>query len=363
MGVRCVRWVSAMPAVLIRWLKRLLLRGWMLIGPWLLALAQRTGALLNRLPGGGRAWVSLISLGFVLAALRAQATQVWQLRPDPQGWLWLLLGVGVSLLSLLVAGLAWGVGLCWLGLRPRWEVLLGLYLRSNLAKYLPGGVWHLAQRLEALRGQSVPDAPLQGPPLGAGSALLATLLEPLLAAVAALALVSLGGWQGGLGLLTLLPLLVLWPRVLRPVLRRLEGQRARQLGLDPEAEELLAPVELPMGRSPWGPLLLQVLFVALRFAGFACCAAALDVQATADWTILLAGFALAWTAGLVVPGAPAGLGVFEAVLLLRLGGVLPEPVLLALVMSYRLQATVADGLAAALARLDHQFSTAPSLEK
>ena len=38
----------------------------------------------------------------------------------------------------------------------------------------------------------------------------------------------------------------------------------------------------------------------------------------------LAAFALAWTAGLVVPAAPGGLGVFEAVLLLRLGQSVPE---------------------------------------
>ena len=39
---------------------------------------------------------------------------------------------------------------------------------------------------------------------------------------------------------------------------------------------------------------------------------------------LLAAFALAWTASLVIPGASAGLGVFELVLVLWLGGIVQE---------------------------------------
>ena len=65
---------------------------------------------------------------------------------------------------------------------------------------------------------------------------------------------------------------------------------------------------------------------------------------------------LAWTVGLVVPGAPGGLGVFEAALLLRLGRVLPAPQLLAVALSYRLVATLGDVLAALLADLDTRQS-------
>ena len=68
---------------------------------------------------------------------------------------------------------------------------------------------------------------------------------------------------------------------------------------------------------------------------------------------LLAAFALAWTAGLVIPGAPAGLGVFELVLVLWLGGVVEsgvvenEAALLATALSYRVVSTIGDALAAA----------------
>ena len=70
------------------------------------------------------------------------------------------------------------------------------------------------------------------------------------------------------------------------------------------------------------------------------------------WALRLSGFALAWTVGLVVPGAPGGLGVFEAVLLLRLAFAVPEAPLLAVVISYRLVSTLADLIGAISARAD-----------
>ncbi len=310
----------------------------------------------QRLPGGLRPWITLGSLGFVLAALTSHGRQLLQLNLDLQSWLWLVLGVGVSMLSLVANGLAFGVVLLWLRQRPRWEPLLALYLATNLRKYLPGGVWHLASRVQALRAGHAAFST----PIPTGLSLVAVLLDPLLAAVAALALAALGGWQMGLGLLCLLPLGLLLPRWLEPLLARLERRKARDLGLEQELErEGGPPVVEPRG-YPWPPLLAQLAFVLLRFAGFACCVRAFDLQLSLDWFTWLAGFALAWTAGLVVPGAPGGLGVFEAVLLVRLGGALPEASLLAVALSYRLMVTIADLLTAGVISLDQRLAPGPT---
>ena len=236
----------------------------------------------------------------------------------------------------------------WLGLRPRWGELVRAYLDTNLRKFLPGGIWHLSSRVQLLRSA---EAPLASPAPGP-LALVAVLLDPLLMAVAALALVPFGGWQNGLGLLCPLALLLLLPRWLNPLMLRLEQQRARQLAargpLDVAPEDL--PAALP--GYPWPPLLAELGFVLLRFAGFACCVQAFDLSFSLGWGGWLAGFAVAWTAGLVVPGAPGGLGVFEAVLLLRLAVAVPEAPLLAVAISYRLITTLADLLGAGVARLD-----------
>ena len=74
------------------------------------------------LPGGARLWVSLASAGFLLAALAGNVQQLLQLSLDGQGWLWLLLGVGVAGVSLLVNGWAWVVVMRWRGLMPRWQI-------------------------------------------------------------------------------------------------------------------------------------------------------------------------------------------------------------------------------------------------
>jgi uncharacterized membrane protein YbhN (UPF0104 family) len=122
------------------------------------------------------------------------------------------------------------------------------------------------------------------------------------------------------------------------------------LGLEPAAAT--APV---IPGYPWPPLLAQLVFVLLRFSGFACCVLAFELQGSLEWSGWLAGFALAWTAGLVVPGAPGGLGVFEAVLLLRLGMAVPEAQLLAVAISYRAVVTLGDLLADGVARLDRRW--------
>jgi uncharacterized membrane protein YbhN (UPF0104 family) len=309
------------------------------------------------LPGGLRPWILCLSLGFLLAALLSHGRRMLQLSLDVQGWLWLLLAVGLAGLSLVINGWAWGVVLRWRRLEPRWAELIGLHVATNLRKYLPGGIWHLTSRLQALRS---PDAPLHQGSTRTAQALVVTLLDPLLAAVAALALLPLGGWQHGLAGLGLLPLLALTPGALEPLLQSLERRRAIRLGVaeDLERERTDAAVLVPAAGYPWQPLLAELVFVLLRFLAFACCVWAFDLQLSLDWWSWLAGFALAWTAGLVVPGAPGGLGVFEAVLLLRLSVLLPQASLLAVALSYRLVVTLADLLAAGLVAWDQRLAAA-----
>ncbi|MCT0200337.1 flippase-like domain-containing protein [Synechococcus sp. CS-1325] len=308
------------------------------------------------LPGGARVWVSLLSFGFVFAALLGNGEQLLALRLDPQGWLWLTMGIGFSLLSLVICGMAWAVGLRWLGFRPAWAACVRFYLRSNLYKYLPGGIWHLAARVQLLRRReeaALPgELPLLAVALSTPQAVLAVMLDPVLAASAALLLVPFAGWQNGLALLALLPAVLLLPRWLNPLLGRLERRRARQLKLEEPGGDTPAPAPFALPGYPLWPLLPQFVFVLLRFGGFACCVLAFDQQLSLGWPGWLGGFLLAWTVGLVVPGAPGGLGVFEAMLLLLLGAELAEAPLLAVALSYRLVATLADLLAALLARLD-----------
>ncbi|TGG78287.1 MAG: UPF0104 family protein [Aphanocapsa feldmannii 277cV] len=328
----------------------------------------------SRPPGSLRLWISLASLLCLAWALQGHVEELRTLRIDRSGWLQLAVAVMLTTVSVAVNGFAWWRLLAWLEQPLPFSFALPLFCSTNLFKYIPGGIWHFVGRLRSLsqRGWS----------LGAG--LTGVLLDPLLIAVAGLLLVPLGGFQQGLGLLCPLAVLVLLPRWRDPLIERLARARSRQLKrplarqrsaagggvalpwpspsaaaapADPvEETPTEAPTAVLLGRGmPWGPLLCQVGFVLARFLGFLACAlvflpaAAPQLIGPAGYGVLLAGFALAYTAGLVVPGAPGGLGVFELTLVVRLGGVVPQAPLLAIAFCYRLVSSLADLLAAAVA--------------
>lgn len=296
-----------------------------------------------RLPGGLRPWVGGACVVLLGLALVTHGREVLALAPDRRGWGLLMLGLGFTSVAQWSNALAWWGVLGWLGCAEPMADVLPLYVRTTPLKYLPGGVWHLLGRLRWLQARGRPGR----------QALAAVVLDPLLMAVAALALVPFGGLQGGLGLVSPLALLLLRPRWLQPVLQRLIAGKRRLLQ-DPASEgALLAPADWP-----WTPLLLELPFLGFRFAGFACCLLSFSAAVPPGWGPWLGSFALAWTAGLVVPGAPGGLGVFELVLLARLRGAVPTAELLAVLVSYRLISVLAEGLAAAAALLDDHLAAA-----
>lgn len=289
-------------------------------------------------------WITSASLLFLAVAVVQQGDQLRDQSLDAAGWSWLVFGFGVSWLSILINGTAWSVLVDWLGQRPPDLALVPLFVRTNVLKYLPGGIWHLVERVRVLR-----------PSIGTGSALAAVLLDPLLIVAAAFLLLLPGGWQNGLVLLAPLPAVLMVRRWREPLLQRLERSKAAQLE---QVGVALLPDADPGSRRhgyPWRPLAWQLIFVICRFAGLFCCVQAFRLEGATPgaW---LASFALAYAIGLVVPGAPGGLGIFETTLLMRLGTAVPDAGLLAVVLSYRLVSTLADVVAAAALQADQWIS-------
>ena len=286
----------------------------------------------------GRWAVSVACLGCLAWAMANQGRQLLELTLGPSDWWLLLAGALVSGVAVAVNGVAWAVLLRWLRCPLPTVQAVVVFARTNVLKYIPGGIWHLAGRIQLLRSHGH----------GWGQAAMGVLLDPLLMAVAALLLLPLGGWQRGLGLLGPLAVLCLLPGWRAPLLKRLlrRIELPRVVG---EAAWEIPPSPVLPGSFPGGPLLAETAFVLVRYLGFALCASAFLPPGVLSGS-LLAAFALAWTAGLVIPGAPAGLGVFELVLVLWLGGLVPdEAVLLATALTYRVASTMGDALAAAAA--------------
>ena len=296
---------------------------------------------MNRILRQPKLWITLASLAFIGVALQKQSGQLQELSLSQEGWCLLFLGFGLTWLSILINGSAWRILLTWMGHNPDGIAIVPLFVRSNLLKYLPGGIWHFVERVRQLR-----------PVIGGGPALAGVILDPLLIVAASVLLMFFGGWQRGLVLMAPLPALLLLSRWREPLLLRLERSKAAQLQSAGTGE--LEVEGSGRGGYPWTPFLAELVFVLVRFAGFFCCVLAFGLSAPYAWT-WMAGFGLAYAVGLVVPGAPGGLGVFEATLLLRLDGAVAEAPLLAVVLSFRLISTLADVVATGALAVDRSL--------
>ncbi len=110
---------------------------------------------------------------------------------------------------------------------------------------------------------------------------------------------------------------------------------------------LAAVIGAVFGQSPARAFIKHWLFLAVS----ACIFVALMTlvmteprQAFAGSAAFAGGYVIAWVAGLVTPGAPAGVGVRELVLITSLGGVAERPEILTAVLISRLVTVVGDVL-------------------
>jgi hypothetical protein len=224
---------------------------------------------------------------------------------------------------------------------PRtWPLLRG-HLRAQVAKYLPGNVFHFAYRHVAARREGVAHASL-GAALGLEAALL----------LAAAGIVALGVVSD-----PRIEAVVPWARQfvwLAPSLALLAW-----LALSFVAPRFGIPDAPVMQRAPRLALVLAINLVFFALAGAAL--RELHPQGnTMPFSAWCGWLALAWLLGYVTPGAPAGLGLREGVLALGLTPVLGESEALALALLYRLVTVVADGGLAALGFLLRPTRASPT---
>ncbi|WP_068117251.1 lysylphosphatidylglycerol synthase domain-containing protein [Tropicimonas marinistellae] len=237
-----------------------------------------------------------LALWYLLRTFAANRAALSQLRPD-----------AAEIALMLALALAYGAALfllaeCWHrivaghGQEPRARTYLS-YTASLVARYLPGNVCHLIGRAVYLRDG----------PLSASALARATATE--------LAVTPTGA---------ALVLAVLWPvvpaAVLPPPLAAIpQWLPLAALGAGLSVFALVSRVEaLPDLRPPAAPVLLSAVFM----TGLGALFAVLAWHGT-DAPVVVAAVAavFAWLAGYVTPGAPAGLGAREAILVAALTAV------------------------------------------
>lgn len=252
----------------------------------------------------------------------------------------------------LAAG-AWQCALRALDGRLSYTNAAGIMLVSQFAKYAPGNVGQYVGRvLLAQRAGLPPRVALSSLVIETGTIVLAACICSL----AALDLLPLLSHRYGadaisvayLAIATLMALLV--AACVVPTLRR------RAVSALDQVMALLAPAKL---RLILEALSLHSVNFVLGALALRTLIAAVPGQDATTLAPLLGVYAIAWLCGFLVVGAPAGLGVREAVLLLGLAPMMsPEKALVA-TLGLRMITTVGDGCAA-LIGLGLRFSQPPA---
>ncbi|MCY7284961.1 MAG: lysylphosphatidylglycerol synthase domain-containing protein [Cyanobacteria bacterium CAN_BIN43] len=277
---------------------------------------------------------------FIASAIHQNWQEVAAIRISATGYLNLAIAFLITLLAHIWSGWVWS----WI-LRELNQPVTGLwsikvYLITNLAKYLPGNVWHFYGRVIAAKDAG----------FSVEAATLSVLLEPLLMAAAALAIaLTTGSRTNGITQLLCLSavLIAIHPRFLNPLLQL--ASRLKGKSQDAQAVQNQQPVQIR--RYPLFPLLGEAGFVALRGLGFFLTLSALSPIAPAQIPLVFSAFSFAWVLGLVVPGAPGGIGVFEATAIALLNSQIPTGTIIGGVALYRITSIFAEVSGAGLARV------------
>ena len=289
------------------------------------------------------------TLFFLANALKDHWQEVAAIRIDAVGWATLAIAVGVTLLAHTWSGWVWTWILHELNQPVSSSQFIQIYLKTNIAKYLPGNVWHYYGRITAAKTAGVP----------AGAATLSVLLEPLLMAAAALAIVLLSIQSvarnsrvtlQGLSLLGLAAVLMaIHPWFLNVAIRFLGFLKLKA------TNSSTVDASVGLVRYPLRPLLGELGFLGLRGTGFLLTLLALKPLELSQIPLLLGAFSFAWLLGLVVPGAPGGIGVFEATALALLEQRFSPGLIISAIALYRLVSILAEAAGAGLAWLDERI--------
>ncbi len=268
-------------------------------------------------------------LFFLSKAIKDNWQEVAQIQISHQGWVYLLSALGVTLVAHIWTGWVWSWIFHALNQQVGGQWAVRVYLKTNIAKYIPGNVWHYYGRIRLATDAQIPTS----------IATMSVLLEPLLLAAAALLVALLGKQQQNRSLQIVslaIVLIAIHPLILNQGIKLVS--RFKHKGND------LQKIE----HYPFLPLLGELGFLGLRGAGFVLTFLALHPINISQVPALISSFSLAWLLGLVVPGAPGGIGVFEATATALLGSLFSPALILSVVALYRLISILAEVIGAGL---------------
>jgi hypothetical protein len=286
---------------------------------------------------------------FLVKAFQNHWQEVAAIRIEPVGWFYLASAIVVTLLAFSCAGWVWSLTLGEFNqpLNSIW--VIKVYLKTHIAKYLPGHLWHYYGRIWNAKNAGV------SPEI----ATLSVVIEPFLMIAAALLTTLVSSHLSGsisptaqswtlqvpclVGILT-----IVHPRVLNPLIG-FTGKFKK----NPTCPNINAAACIE--RYPLKLLLGALCFISLRCGGFLLTFIAINPVSLNQLPMLVSSFSLAWLLSVVVPGAPGGVGVLEGTAVALLNQSFPTGVLLSIVALFRFISILAEVTGAGLAWLDERY--------
>ena len=279
-------------------------------------------------------------LGFTLFFIASNIHQNWRAleQVDITSFVWLMFIISLffNLLAHVFSAWVWTWILKLFSTRLKGLKAIYIYLITNIAKYLPGNVWHFVGRVKAV--QDLGDK--------LSTATVTVILEPLMMAIAALLITVISASFGILSLdfspfILLLKLAIISgfliginPAIINPILNKLAQKKGSK-----QATQLTKYPLLPLGG--------ELVFLFLRGSAFLVLLNAFLTLKLSLIPQILTAFSFAWLLGLIVPGAPGGLGIFEATAIATLDpSIFPREIVLIVVALFRISSILAEVITA-----------------
>lgn len=250
-------------------------------------------------------------------------------------------------LAALLAAFGWRRLLAALGHSTPTRPTIAIFCITQIAKYLPGNVGHHIGRGALARSRlGVPVATM----------VISILQESAIACLAAVSIAAacFASVSGPLPSIPDLPASnadwLLIPALGGAWFMFVNGRRERLSSITWQ------PMAWMIKATPtWRAILnsfpyFAVIYVLNGVAIWLVAGAAVDVGSQ-DFLLLTGAYAISWVIGFVLPGAPGGLGVREAALILLLNGAYPADAVLAFSLASRLATVIADALLFALGHI------------
>lgn len=243
--------------------------------------------------------------------------------------------------SIGVLGMIWQLLLWDHGLKPKWFRLQIIFSIAQFAKYLPGNVAHHVGRVYMAKEIGVPISvtvhimlveALFGVGIGSALALLSLLFMADVNVVSGPVSIE----PSMLSLIMLITLSLPWLVV------RFLNKYLPHIAKKISGGERIAEPRFRTAFAVAGLFLICFLIIGIVLKFHANWLFNTDELSVLQFTAI---FAVAWVAGYIVPGAPAGLGVREALMILLFSPLLGPAVAVGLSISLRIATTMGDGLA------------------